>query len=368
MRPSADETEHVPISLRVSAAWAWRLLIVGATVALILVGLSSISIIVVPMLISVVIASILVPFSGWLQRRHRWPKWAAVIVSEVGVLLFISGLLTFAIWQIRVGSPALLDRMQSQIEAFSAWLHGPPLSLTDSNIGELIQQAQSAIELNSDALLTGALGIGSTLGQVLTGILLILFATLFFLIDGGKIFSWVLQLFPRGARSTLNEACQSAWRTLSAFVKVQVIVAAFNSVGIGVGAYVLGLFYGGFPLVIPIAIVVFLGSFIPFLGAILSGALAVFVALVFLGPVPALLMLIIVLVIQQIEGHILQPFIMGSAVQVHPLAVILAVATGGIVAGLPGTFFAVPLVAVANTMINVIAKRGSQSNDAIQHE
>ena len=139
-------------------------------------------------------------------------------------------------------------------------------------------------------------------------------------------------------------------------MKVQLLVAFIDAVGIGLGAFILGLFYGGFPLVIPIAIAVFLASFIPVVGAVATGVFAVFVALVFLGPVPALIMLGIVVLVQQIEGHVLQPLIMGNAVKVHPVAVVLAVATGGFIGGIPGALFAVPFVAVLNVMIGYIAR------------
>ena len=133
------------------------------------------------------------------------------------------------------------------------------------------------------------------------------------------------------------------------------VVAAVDATGIGLGAWILGLVFGGFPLVIPIAIAVFLGSFIPVVGALLTGTIAVFVALVYLGPLPAVLMLGIVLLVQQVEGHILQPLVMGSAVKVHPLAVVFAVAAGSFLAGIPGALFAVPVIATLNVMVKYIA-------------
>jgi predicted PurR-regulated permease PerM len=136
---------------------------------------------------------------------------------------------------------------------------------------------------------------------------------------------------------------------------VQIFVAFVDAVGIGAGAWILGLFFGGFPLVIPIAVAVFLGAFVPVVGALLTGALAVFVALVYLGPLPALIMLGIVLLVQQVEGHVLQPLVMGTAVRVHPLAVVFAVAAGGFTAGIPGALFAVPTIAVLNVVVKYLA-------------
>jgi predicted PurR-regulated permease PerM len=184
----------------------------------------------------------------------------------------------------------------------------------------------------------------------------VLFATLFLLIDGKRIWQWTVRLFPRRARPAVDGAGRAGWVTLTDFVKVQIFVAFIDAVGIGLGAWILGLFFGGFPLVIPIAIAVFLGSFIPVVGAVLTGAIAVFVALVYLGIWPAVIMLGIVLLVQQVEGHVLQPLVMGTAVKVHPLAVVFAVAAGGFLAGIAGALFAVPVVATLNVVVHYIAR------------
>ncbi|MDQ1574099.1 MAG: putative heme transporter, partial [Actinomycetota bacterium] len=175
--------------------------------------------------------------------------------------------------------------------------------------------------------------------------------TLFIVLDGVRIWAWIVRLFPRRARVTVDGAGQAGWLTLTAFVRVQVIVAAVDAVGIGIGAFALQL-----PLAIPIAILVFLGSFIPVVGVVLTGAIAVFVALVYEGPLQAIIMLAVVVVVHLSESHGLQPFVMGTAVKVHPLAVVLAVAAGSFVAGIAGALFAVPLVAVINVIVKYIAE------------
>jgi predicted PurR-regulated permease PerM len=157
-------------------------------------------------------------------------------------------------------------------------------------------------------------------------------------------------VFPRRARAGVDGAGRAGWVTLRNFAKVQVLVAFIDAVGIGLVAFFLGL-----PLVGPIAVLVFLGSFIPVVGAVVTGALAVLVALVFKGWVFALIMLAGVLAVQQLEGHVLQPLIMGTAVKVHPLAVVLSVAAGSLLAGIPGALFAVPFVAVLNVMVHYVS-------------
>ena len=185
---------------------------------------------------------------------------------------------------------------------------------------------------------------------VLAGILLTLFALVFNLLDGKMIWNWIVGILPRKARPATNGGGKAAWVTLSNYIRVQIVVALIDAVGIGLGAVILGL-----PMALPITVMVFLGSFVPIVGAILTGAVAVFIALVYNGWLVAIIMLAIVLLVQQIEGHVLQPWIMGNAVKIHPLAVVLAVTGGTMIAGIPGALFAVPLVAMLNTSIKFIA-------------
>jgi len=306
-------------------------------------------------MIAILLAALLVPFSRWLQRRHRWPKWAAVAVSEVGILAILAGLIYLVISFVIRGYPALQKQTVARYGDVKDFLAGS-FGLTDKDITAYVDQVVASLQKDSSSLLTGAISVGSTAGHVLAGILIVLFSTLFLLIDGRGIWHWLVRLFPVKARAAMIGAGEAGWITLTTFVKVQIFVAFVDAVGIGLGAFILGLFTGGFPLVIPIAIAVFLGSFIPLVGAVVTGALAVFVALVYLGPIPAIIMLGVVILVQQLEGHVLQPFVMGNAVKVHPLAVVLAVATGGLIGGIPGALFAVPVVATFNVMIGYIGR------------
>lgn len=344
----------VPPSLRIAGAYSWRILLVIGLVAAVIFVIAQLKDIVVPFMIAILVAALLVPFVNFLVR-HRWPKPLAVALAMVGTIAIVSGLIFVIVQQIRSGYPDLQKRSLVAYDQFKDFLATSPLQLDDKQIQGYIDQAFAAIQKDSQALLSGALSVGTTAGHVLAGLLLVLFATLFILIDGKGIWAWIVRLFPRRSRTALGGAGRAGWITLTTFVKVQIFVAAVDAIGIGVGAWILGLVFGGFPLVIPIAIAVFLGSFIPVVGAVLTGTIAVFVALVYLGPFPALLMVGIVLLVQQVEGHILQPLVMGSAVKVHPLAVVFAVAAGSFLAGIPGALFAVPVIAVANVMVKYIA-------------
>ena len=351
-KQQADAT--LPVGIRIAGAWSWRTLAIAAVVALFIYLVITLREIVVPFMVAILLAALLVPFVKFLVR-HRWPKWLAVALAEIGIIAVVAGLVVLVVLQVRSGFPELQKQSVEAYANFKQYLLASPLHLTESDINGYLGQAGAAIQKDSRALVSGAVSFGATAGHVLAGALLTLFATLFMLIDGKGIWAWVVRLFPKKARPAVDGSGRAGWVTLTNFVRVQIFVAFVDAVGIGLGAWIIGLFFGGFPLVIPITIAVFLGSFIPVVGALFSGVLAIFIALVYLNPVAALLMLAVVIAVQQIEGHVLQPFIMGTAVKVHPLAVVFAVAAGGFLAGIPGALFAVPVVATLNVMIKYVA-------------
>jgi len=346
-------TDSLPNGMKIAGAWSWRVLaVVGVLVVfgLVVIQLKEI---VIPFMVAILVSALLVPIAQLLVR-HRWPKALAVAVTMLGALAVVAGLISLIVWQIREGSSDIQNRSISAYEDFQKWLD-VTFNINTDEFNDYLGQAWSAIQEDSASLWSGALSVGSTAGHFLAGFLLVIFATLFILIDGRGIWNWFVRIAPTKARAAVDGSGHAGWLTLTTFVKVQIFVAFVDAVGIGLGAFILGLPFGGFPLVIPITIAVFLGSFIPVVGAVVTGTVAVFVALVYLGPVQALIMLGIVLLVQQLEGHVLQPLVMGTAVKVHPLAVVFAVAAGSYVAGIPGALFAVPLVATLNVMVTYIA-------------
>ena len=351
-KQQADAT--LPVGIRIAGAWSWRTLVIAAVIALFIYLVITLREIVVPFMVAILLAALLVPLVKFLVR-HRWPKWLAVALAEIGIIAVVAGLVVLVVLQVRSGFPDLQKQSIEAYANFKQYLLASPLHLTESDINGYLGQAGAALQKDSRALVSGAVTFGATAGHVLAGMLLTLFATLFMLIDGKGIWAWVVRLFPKKARLAVDGSGRAGWVTLTNFVRVQIFVAFVDAVGIGLGAWIIGLFFGGFPLVIPITIAVFLGSFIPVVGALFSGVLAIFIALVYLNPVAALLMLAVVIAVQQIEGHVLQPFIMGTAVKVHPLAVVFAVAAGGFLAGIPGALFAVPVVATLNVMVKYVA-------------
>lgn len=342
-RPLGDS---LPRSVQLSAAWSWRLLAIVAATAVGLWLLAFFKVIAVAVAVALLLTVLLTPVTHWLQRRARFRRVAASATSVLGLLVVIGGLLTLAGSSIINGFADLASEALVGIDKLVLWLSTGPLQLSVDQIAAYRAQASTSLSANAASLLSGALSLTTTLGHVATGTIIALFCTLFFLIDGRRIWTWLVGLLPRSARERTHEAGRRGLVALGAYTRTQILVALVDAIGIGIGAAILQV-----PLALPLATLVFVGSFIPIVGALVSGSVAILVALVAHGPVVALLMLAVVLLVQQIEGHLLQPLLMGHAVSLHPVAVILAVAAGSMAAGIVGALFAVPVAAVVNTVL-----------------
>ncbi|MFD6177951.1 MULTISPECIES: AI-2E family transporter [unclassified Isoptericola] len=343
-RTSPSGADAVPQSIRAAASWSWRLLLIAAAVAAFLWLLAALKTIVVPVAIALLVTILLAPVRRALQRWGLG-KGIATAVSIVGLIVLVGALITLAGTSIVGGFQDLADQAVAGFEQFTKWLAEGPLQLDAEQLSKYGQQLQSSI-VESSGLVSGALGAATTVGHVLVGALIALFCTIFFLLDGRTIWTWLVNLLPVRAREPVHQAGRRGLVTLSAYVRTQILVAFVDAVGIGIGS---AFFVPA--LALPIGILVFIGSFVPIIGAIVTGAIATAVVLVANGWVAALVMLGIVLLVQQAESHILQPFLMGHAVSLHPVAVVLVVAAGSLAAGIVGALFAVPLAAVLNTVL-----------------
>jgi predicted PurR-regulated permease PerM len=341
----------IPRGLRVATAYSWRLIVIAAAIGVAIWLIIQLKLLVIPLLVAILITALVWPAFTWMLR-HRVPRWLAIVVSVLGTIAIIAGLIWLAVWQITRQWASVRDRSVEAVTQFRDYLIDGPLHLTAGQIDDMLGQGLDLLREQAELLLSGALAIGSTVGHVGTGALLTVFILLCILADGGGIWRWTTRLFPAAARPGVDGAARAGWVTVVNYARTQLLVATIDAIGIGLGAFLLGV-----PLAIPVAVLVFLGAFIPFVGAVVTGALAVFLALVYNGPWIALWMLIIVLAVQQIEGHILQPLLMGSAVKVHPLAVVLVVAGGAMIAGIPGALFAVPLAAFVNVVAVYLSRR-----------
>ncbi|WP_373315448.1 AI-2E family transporter [Planosporangium mesophilum] len=343
---TSRDDEAVPRGLRIATAWSWRLLVLAAAAALVLWLVGRLKDVLIPVSIALLLSALLAPAVGWLRRRVRLPRSLAVAVVLIGGVAAVGGVLTLVVTQFVNSFPALAANATEGIRTIQRSLRTGPLHLSNDQLTGIADAAQNWLNSHRDTLTSGALSTATTAVDVLFTTLLVLFTTFFFLRDGRRIWQFVVGLLPSMAREPLGAAGEASWSTLVSYVRATVLVAFIDAVGIGLALAGLRV-----QLAFPLAALVFLGAFIPIVGATVSGAVAVLVALVTKDWVSALLVLAAVVLVQQLEGHILQPLIMGRAVAIHPLAVILAIATGLLLAGIMGALIAVPLVAILNTAI-----------------
>lgn len=347
--PSNFAKARVPWAYDLVSAYSWRFLVIAGATALILYVLSYLAVVVFPVVIALLIAALAAPLVDSLERL-RIPRQAASLIVVVGGVAAIALLLTFVGQQIANSVDQLSSQVVSGLDEIEKWLKDGPLNLSDSTINDGIQSAQDFISREGNDVFGRVTELGVAVGHVIAGFFIVLFATYFFLADGTMIWTWLVRMFPRAAREKADSSGRVAWHSLTQFVRATVMVAAVDAVGIMIFALILDV-----PLVGAIGVLVFLSSFVPLIGAFLSGTVAVLVALVAHGPIVALIMLAGVVLVQQIEAHVLQPFLMGRFVSVHPLGVILAIAIGVIVAGIGGALIAVPLVAALNAVAQHLA-------------
>ncbi|MEU4559870.1 AI-2E family transporter [Actinoplanes sp. NPDC023936] len=347
---SRDDAD-VPQPLRVAAAWSWRLIVVGVVCLALLRLIGMVSIVVVPLAIALLLSALLGPAVGWLLRL-RVPSSLATFLVLVGGLAAVAGTLTLVVNQFINGLPNLTENASAGVRQIQNWARTGPLHLSDAQVDSAIDSAQEWVNSNTSQLTSTGISTAATIAEVATGLVLVLFATFFFLRDGRKIFRFIVRLFPVNARWSVADAGDASWATLGAYVRATVLVAFIDALGIGLALLILDV-----PFPFPLAALVFLGAFIPIVGASISGAVAVLVALVDQGWVVALLTLGAVILVQQLEGHVLQPLIMGRAVAIHPLAVIIGIACGVVLAGIIGALVAVPLIAVFNTGVRRLSRR-----------
>ena len=344
--------EHVPVPLRVAGAWSWRLVAIGVVAIAFMGVMATLAPIVVPVSIAVLIAA---PLERVVTYLTRWkiPRALGAAVVIVALLGAVVTLLVMVGTSVLHSIDELTDRARSGLDTLVEWLSEGPLQLDEQQIQDYLDQAGSTLQSNSDGIVSGALSVTEQMGLISAGVIIALFCLYFFLKDGRKIWVWAISHLPEHAQRRVDYAGKRSWLTLAAYTKTTVFVAFVDAVGIGLGAHFLGV-----PQAFPIAVVVFLGSFIPIIGAMVTGAIAVLVALVDGGWTTALIMAIIVLAVQQIEGNVLYPWLFGRATAIHPVAIILTISAGTVYAGIVGALLAVPLLAFVKSFTEGLRRAG----------
>ena len=347
MSANPDDASVEPI-IRKTAAWAWRLLVILTAVLAFLWVVEKLEVIVVPVLVALLVSALLVPVVDSLDRRGL-PRGLAVTLVLLGGFAILGGILTFVILQFIDGIPGLTEQVTQSIETTRRWLIHGPAHLRNEQIDSAGNAAIEALHNNQAKLTSGALSTAATVTELVTAAVLVLFTLIFFLYGGRNIWQYVVQIIPADARSRVHEAGNAGYGSLIGYVRATFLVALTDAAGVGTGLAIMNI-----PLALPLASLVFLGAFIPLVGALISGLLAVVVALLAKGIVYALITLGLLIAVNQLEAHLLQPLVMGRAVSIHPLGVVLAISTGGVLAGIVGALLAVPTVAFLNNAMQVL--------------
>ncbi len=344
------------------AAWAWRLLVLLAAAVAVVWVAAKLEVILVPVALATMLAALLLPAVDWLDRRGA-PRGGAVVLVLLSGLAVLGGVLTFVVSQFITGLPGLTDQVTQSINSLRDWLINGPAHLSKEQIDQAGDAAIDAMRNNQAKLTSGALSTAATVTEIVVGALLVLFTLIFFLHGGRNIWAFVTKICPTGVRGRVWDAGVAGFHSLIGYVRATFLVALVDAVGIGTGLAIMGV-----PLALPLASLVFLGAFIPLVGAVVTGFLAVVVALLTKGLISALITLGLIIAVQQVEAHVLQPLVMGRAVSIHPLAVVLGIASGGVLAGIVGALLAVPVIAFLNSAVRVLIADDPAAEEARQDD
>ncbi len=358
--PRPADADSVEPIVRKTAEWAWRLLVILTAVVALLWTVNRLEVIVVPVLLALMLSALLVPAVDSLDRRGL-PRGGAVALVLLSGFAILGGIMAFVISQFVVGVPSLVDQVARSIDSTRRWLTEGPAHLSRQQIDNAGNAAIQALRNNQDKLTSGALSTAATITEIVTAALLTLFTLIFFLYGGRNIWHYVTQIIPVDGRERVRAAGIAGYKSLIGYVRATFLVALVDASGVGTGLAIMSV-----PLALPLASLVFLGAFIPLVGAVLSGFLAVIVALLAKGWVYALITLGVLVAVNQLEAHILQPLVMGRAVSIHPLAVVLAISSGGVLAGIVGALLSVPTVAFLNNAFQVLLARNPKAEVAAQ--
>jgi predicted PurR-regulated permease PerM len=335
----------LPRPLLISTAACWRFLVITAALYLLGRAVADLAAVVVPIAIAVLLAALLSPALDRLIRRGV-PRAAATAAVLIGALAVLGGLLIFVVISFVHGVPGLSSQLASTIDSITTWLATGPPHLSAHQLANVRANLRTALNTHQRTLTTGALTTAATIGKSLTQLLLVLFTLAVLLHGGADMWRLLLRTVPERVRGRVEIAGRHSLGALTSYVRATAAVAVVDTSAIGLGLAILGV-----PLAVPISALVFLGAFVPILGTVAMGGIAVLVALIAKGVVSALILLGVVIAVIQLESHIVQPLLLARAVKLHPLAIVLVIATGLLIAGIAGALLAVPLLAVLNSAI-----------------
>ena len=331
--------DSTPVWLKRAAAFSWRYLLILAAVYITFRAVAIVKVVVLPIILGLFATSVLSPLVQRLKARG-WSPAVATWGTILGLVPVVAVFVLFLVPSFADGIEPLGEALDESVQSVTEWLSEGPLGLSQTDIQAYIDDATAQIQDNAGAITTGVLGGATVAFEIVTGLVLTLLVTFFYLKDGDRAYQGLLQRVSDPDRT--RRGLEAAWRTLSGYVRGLAIVGLIDAIFIGIGLAIVGT-----PLVLPLMSLVFIGGFFPIIGAFFSGLLAVAVSFVSGGLTDALIILAVVVGVQQFEGNVLHPIVFKKALSLHPLLILLAIGVGGVAFGIVGAFLAVPLTGMA---------------------
>jgi predicted PurR-regulated permease PerM len=331
--------DSTPVWLKKAAAFSWRYLLLLAAVYVTFRAVAIVKVVVLPIILGLFVASVLSPLVQRLKARG-WSPALATWGTLLGLLPVVAVFVLFLVPSFADGIGPLGEALDESVQSVTEWLSEGPLALSQTDIEGYIDDAIAQIQDNAGAITTGVLGGATVAFEIVTGLVLTMLVTFFYLKDGDRAYQGLLRRVSDPDR--IRRGLEAAWRTLSSYVRGLAVVGLIDAIFIGIGLAIVGT-----PLVLPLMSLVFIGGFFPIIGAFVSGLFAVAVSFVSGGATDALIILAVVVGVQQFEGNVLHPIIFKKALSLHPLLILLAIGVGGVAFGIVGAFLAVPLTGMA---------------------
>ncbi len=337
--PAAWATDAVPRWLRVSAAWSWRLLLLAGLLYVAGRVAALLYIVIVPFAAAILLTALLQPLTARL-RRAGLGSLAATWCTLLLAFALIGGAVWLVTTRVEAEYPALVTQVGHTSTQMQNWLASSPFHIRTGNLEKISDNLVNYLSQHRSAVEGAALTGGRIVVELLAGIVLCFFISFFLIKDGERIWSWLVSGLSADRGRRANLAGRAAWQAVVYYVRGTVVVAAIHAVVMGVTLTIIGS-----PLVAPLALFMFVAAFVPLAGVLIAGTVAILIVLAAKGLIAAVIVLAVMIVMNQLEGHLLQPQVVGKMVRLHPLAVILVLAVAGVVAGIAGAVVAVPVTA-----------------------
>ena len=348
-KPHGDAA--MPGWYRTAGAASWRFLAIGGALAVVVYALVHLRVIVLPIIVAVLASTLLLPIVSWLKGRGV-PDALAAALAMLGAALALAAVATAVAPSLGSQLGDLRTQAEDGVREATDQLAKPPFNLSERELRDRVDQALKTLRKNSGPLARGLSSGAVLLGEVLTGLIVTVLLTFFLLKDGAQMWAWVLRLVRKSSRADADEVGNRVYTALAGYVRGIAMVGFVDAILIGIALVLIGV-----PLVVPLAVITFFAAFVPLIGAFIAGLLAVLVALVSGGLLDAALVLGAIILVQQVEGHVLYPLLMSRAVHLHPAVIVVSLGAGGILAGIIGVFLAVPVAGVVSVILDYTQNR-----------